>query len=150
MAARKSEKYEARILHEILERVEHIEHLLMRNESLRFQILQIEGGKMGVVKGVVAGGSGTFDSVNIPAGSSDPSGVPSWSADSVLTTVTPSLDGKRCQVDVDSKATVGATFKLTKTAKRSDGADCVGTVDVPVLAPVVSNEATAFDISQTA
>lgn len=145
------EREERNEFKEILEILERIERLLTGAEAVVFQILQVdEGGNMGVVKGILAGGSGSFDSVNVPAGSVDPSGLASWSADSVLAVVTPSADGKTCSVAVDAKAVVGATFTLTKTAKRTDGKDCVGTVAVPVLGPVGVAEATSFDINQTA
>lgn len=98
-----------------------------------------------LVTGIIAGQTGTFDAVAVPAGSVV-TGVPVWASDNVLAVVTAAADGLSASVAVDGTAT--GSFTLTVTSTNADESTATGSAVVPILAappvPVAS-----FDIRQT-
>jgi hypothetical protein len=143
-------------IHEALRCICH--ELKRLNEFLRaaksIQITQ-QGEPMGVINGIVVGGTGTFLGTPLPAGTSFGTVAPVWtSSDTANTSLTPSADGTSVNVAVGTSAPVGGSFTLTATWTATDGSGDVATgiATVPYLAAVTPppGNPTSIDISQTA
>ena len=134
----------ASIAFSLREIVALLRSLVVQPIASGFKITQM-GAPMGVINGIVVGGTGTFVETVLPAGAT--ATAITWSADDPLVTLTPSADGT--SVSAATQATDTApSFNLTVSGTNSAGAAISTTVNVPLLAapPPV---ATGFDVTQT-
>jgi hypothetical protein len=95
--------------------------------------------------GIVKGATGTFTATPIPP-NGQIQGLPVWSSDNALTTLTASSDGLSVSV-ATSAADTAMSFNLTISGVSSDGAGISGVLATPLVNPVV--QATGFLIQQT-
>jgi len=100
------------------------------------------------ITGIVAGQTGTFDALAVPAGSVV-TGVPTWASDNPLAVVTPAADGLSASVAVDATAT--GSFNLSVSSTNPDGSVATGSASVPVLPvpPPPPVPVSSFDLNQT-
>lgn len=122
-----------------------------RHEVESFRIVTKKGANLpNAINGILAGQTGTFQAVLVPADSVMPPGqVPVWQSDNAAAAV--SIDqndasGLTASVAVDAAAS--GSFNLTVSVTKSDGTQASGTAEVPILqAPPV--ELSSFDLVQT-
>ena len=127
---------------------------------VRFEITQLEDGKMKVTKfktvitsliGIAPGATGTFVAIPVDAnGNQDmlPAGIiPTWvSSDPTNAPVVPSADGLSASVSLSPSATPGTPFTLTVSAPLPDGST---PTSGPESIPVLSLEVKSFVLNQT-